>query len=97
PRFHSFPTRRSSDLIPAVQVRLLVARADVRPSVWYRVIHPPAAEVHPHLLGALFDRRLLDRPEVDLREVERAGAPWVERRQLDRSEEHTSELQSLAY
>src|SRR5205823_15005299 len=72
PHLHSFPTRRSSDLL-----RPLIPRH--RPAAGRaRVVAQCAGRAHP--------RR--DRPRLDARDHPSLRA---------RSEEHTSELQSLAY
>src|SRR5205823_12703247 len=64
---HSFPTRRSSDLAPALDEARELARR--------------------RIFGTF-------RVHADRRAVDDAVAPFVV---ADRSEEHTSELQSLAY
>src|SRR5688500_20098598 len=72
PALHSFPTRRSSDLLPGL-FRRNVARGAPREE---RLLHAR------HLLGLLLTHRPTE--QVGLREGESG----------ERSEEHTSELQS---
>src|SRR5205823_13030414 len=87
---HSFPTRRSSDLPPA-QWRALLRRQRFRQD-------QQAVEG----IGEAQDRRCPERqPRIDVakqatqrRAQDKTGA---EGRADPRSEEHTSELQSLAY
>src|SRR5205823_11153159 len=94
PALHSFPTRRSSDLGGEVARRAIA--------------EPPRAESHVLILG---DRELAARAAqvvaigADLAREGQAveQRPAVRAQQLlvglalSRSEEHTSELQSLAY
>src|SRR5205823_12433208 len=83
----SFPTRRSSDL-PRRRRRSADARSAGKPDV-ARVraaaARPPPDVAHAHRL----DRRL--------RRSGRGRAAAARTRATSRSEEHTSELQSLAY
>src|SRR5205823_7883092 len=90
---HSFPTRRSSDLLP---VRIL-QDVFVVIVVWQRrnrlgvslLPHPqPAASTRARRCWWYSRTRWL---------VRRSGSTWRTRRSGSRSEEHTSELQSLAY
>src|SRR5205823_14169017 len=85
PHLHSFPTRRSSDLLPELRVAReheLVVR-----------------ESHPFRLrqDVVVGEREVQTGEhrVDV-EHDKPDDPRRQERQ-DRSEEHTSELQSLAY
>src|SRR5205823_9006901 len=85
---HSFPTRRSSDLLEIVEALVaLVLRALSDISRLHRVL--PCAWCRPILATATRVER-----------VPKPVAEKVERQHDDgdgRSEEHTSELQSLAY
>src|SRR5205823_12458125 len=93
PDLHAFPTRRSSDLELKPLTRELHHRTDVFLCVcdWYRV----AVDQYPGLF---------ERPGEHADEVETsmglAFFPHLVKPELadaGRSEEHTSELQSLAY
>src|SRR5205823_13014507 len=88
PHLHSFPTRRSSDLArhrgvrqPALGLRLEVRRR--------RLLH--------ELLMTPLDRALalVQMDDATFRVAEDLDLDVA--RRLERSEEHTSELQSLAY
>src|SRR5205823_7126026 len=79
---HSFPTRRSSDLCPA--------RARHRGPG--QACGPSPRQDRPPRLGALRPARL-ERRRLD----DRSRKTAQRTRRRGRSEEHTSELQSLAY
>src|SRR5205823_9319921 len=86
PPLHSFPTRRSSDLPPCLhrRSRSLTAACltvPIRRPPYVACVVPSTGR-RPVALGRLADRR---------RRMRRARRPG------QRSEEHTSELQSLAY
>src|SRR5205823_12560531 len=93
PILHSFPTRRSSDLDIENQVDF----ADVFQGVLIEIDELLCAEVESRLTGA-------NAPGADdvgaglTRELGRHRTDYAGRAvHEDRSEEHTSELQSLAY
>ena len=63
---------------PAIHVGLLIAGADVGAGVRCRVSHAPAAQVHAHLVGTLFDRRVFHGPQAHLGEIQHALAARIE-------------------
>src|SRR5690606_41645753 len=80
PDLHSFPTRRSSDLLlQAVQRDAIVHRVEASRQVAH-LLRPSASPDHPGVLPNL----RLEPPHHALDELGKA----------ERSEEHTSELQS---
>src|SRR5205823_12854273 len=86
PALHSFPTRRSSDLIPILSNRTLSQTVRVK-------------ENEPTLISGMTDREET-RSIVGLpgfAEIPGVRYAFSSKSQSLRSEEHTSELQSLAY
>src|SRR5205823_14263722 len=90
---HSFPTRRSSDLEPGQAVT---------PTQQAATTTPPAAAATPPgatttLPAAATTEQALPAPEQAVAVYVQVGAFSSRANAENRSEEHTSELQSLAY
>src|SRR5205823_7217170 len=96
PDLHSFPTRRSSDLDAGDPVEHAMVRlADDGEARFAQALH------QPHLPERLVPiERLREQAADQLLQLgfsARRGQSGVAHVVLERSEEHTSELQSLAY
>src|SRR5205823_10456799 len=90
---HSFPTRRSSDLVAVLGTPRVVALAEAA------TIAALAGAVGDHetTVGSRVELDHLAPSPVGARVRAEAVLDGVAGRRLSRSEEHTSELQSLAY
>src|SRR5205823_10839808 len=94
PDRHSFPTRRSSDLTNVEGTRNLL-QASVDASV-KRFIHFSTTDVYGYPGGAAIDETHTPTRFRNWYAQTKLAAE-AEVRRAERSEEHTSELQSLAY
>src|SRR4051794_18140525 len=63
---------------PAIEIGVFVTRGDIDPGVWIGVVDAPGAHVYPQLAGTALDAQVLERPQLNGREVEDAASARIE-------------------
>ena len=86
---HTFPAPEAFTEEAPVQVRLLIAGADVSAGVGRRVVYSPRPRIDPHFRRAALDSQFLERPEPYLRQIENSARAWIDLVVLDTVEENT--------
>jgi hypothetical protein len=76
-------TTESLAVEATIDVGIFVTRVHVGPRVRIGSLDTPAPQVNPQLIRESLDGNILERPQIDRREIEQRSASWIEIVDLD--------------